>query len=200
MRELPAYSAAVLAGIRAAEVDGRLPAPSADVLGDIFPFESPVAVVPFADAIVPEPARGGEAAEDCPACRRPDSDYIWSNADWRLDSLTTREQFGVHAFMLTPRGHFDLGDLPSGLAADQGQLMVAIERALMAGIDGVARVHLNRWGDGGAHLHWWFIARPVGLLQLRGSHLPTWLDVLPPLPADLVAADVARVVAALGTI
>jgi hypothetical protein len=60
-------------------------------------------------------------------------------------------------------------------------------------------VHLNRWSDGGAHLHWWFIARPVGLLQLRGSALPTWLDVLPPLPADVWRADLDRVVAELGS-
>jgi hypothetical protein len=45
-------------------------------------------------------------------------------------------------------------------------------------------VHVNRWGDGGAHLHVWFFARPEGLLQLRGSCLPDWLDVLPPLPPE----------------
>lgn len=106
-------------------------------------------------------------------------------------------QSGVHAFMLTPRAHSDLTDLSDELAAEQGQLLVTVERAILAGIDGVGRVHINRWGDGGAHLHWWFLARPAGMLQLRGSHLPTWLDVLPPLPTAVVEADVARVVSHL---
>lgn len=38
--------------------------------------------------------------------------------------------------------------------------------------------------DGGAHLHVWLLARPAGLLQPRGSCLPDWLDVLPPLPGE----------------
>ena len=42
--------------------------------------------------------------------------------------------------------------------------------------------HVNRWGDGGAHLHLWFFARPEGVLQLRGSSLSDWTDCLPPMP------------------
>jgi hypothetical protein len=99
--------------------------------------------------------------------------------------------------MLTPRGHSDLADLDAVVAATFGPLIVDIEHALSAALDGVGRVHVNRWGDGGAHLHWWFLVRPVGLLQLRGSQLASWLDVLPALPSDLVAADTSRVVAEL---
>lgn len=194
---LPAYSQTVLAAIRAAEVDGRLAAPSAEILGEIFPFEPEFTVVAFADPVLPEPERAGERVADCMTCQRPDSHYGWTNERWRLSSLTVAQQLGVHAFMLTPRVHADLHELDAESAAEQGRLLVAVERAIVAGIDGVARVHVSRWGDGGAHLHWWFMARPAGLLQLRGSALPVWLDVLPPLPEDQVSADVARVMAEL---
>jgi hypothetical protein len=58
-------------------------------------------------------------------------------------------------------------------------MTVRVERAIRS-LDGVARVHVNRWGDGAAHLHLWFMARPRGQLQLRGSFLPMWDDILPP--------------------
>ena len=195
--ELPAYPAAVLAAVRTAEVDGRLPTPDAATLGDIFPFEPNVTVVAVDDPVLPEPARAGELAADCGACGRPDSDFDWVNEHWRLFSVNRSEPMGVHALMLQPRAHVDLDGLSDHLAAEQGRLLVAVERAIRAGIDGVGRVHLNRWGDGGAHLHWWFIARPAGMLQLRGSQLPTWLDILPPLPREQVDSDLVRVVAEL---
>jgi hypothetical protein len=53
-----------------------------------------------------------------------------------------------------------------------------VERAVLS-IGGVARVHLNKWGDGAAHLHLWLIARPAGMLQLRGSCLTLWDGLLP---------------------
>jgi hypothetical protein len=198
MSEMPAYPATVLAGIRFAEVEGRLPAPTGEQLGMIFPFEADaLRTVRFYEPVLPEPARHGEDPAKCSSCTRPDSDFVWTNDNWRLDVLTVRQKLGVHTFMLTPRVHADLDGLDSDLAAEQGQLLVLIDRAITAGIDGVGRVHLIRWGDGGVHMHWWLIARPAGLLQLRGSSLGTWLDVLPPLPAAMVEADVARVVSYL---
>ena len=41
------------------------------------------------------------------------------------------------------------------------------------------RVQVLRWGDGGEHLHWWLLARPTGILQLRGTFLALWDDILP---------------------
>jgi hypothetical protein len=195
--DLPAYPATVLAAVRAAEVDGRLRSPAADVLGDVFPFEPDVTVVAVDEPVLPEPDRPGELASDCRACAREDAGYDWVNARWRMFNLARHEPLGVHAFMLQPREHLDLDGLGDELAAEQGRLTVALERAVRAGIDGVGRVHVYRWGDGGAHLHWWFLARPAGLLQLRGSQLATWLDVLPPLPAETVSSDTERVVAEL---
>jgi diadenosine tetraphosphate (Ap4A) HIT family hydrolase len=192
---VPAYPATVLAGIRAAEVDGRLPAPSAEKLGDIFPFESPVSVVPFEEPTLPEPPRRGEGGVPCGQCATPDDAYIWTSQTWRLRAPDRPD--GVHTLWLEPREHVDQADLTPELAAELGVLLVRVERAIHAAIDGVGRVHLNRWSDGGAHLHWWIIVCPAGLLQLRGSDLPLWLDVLPPLPDDVWRADLERIAAEL---
>ena len=43
----------------------------------------------------------------------------------------------------------------------------------------VGRVHLYRWGDGGAHFHVWFLPRPLGMVEAAGAMLPLWEDVLP---------------------
>lgn len=56
--------------------------------------------------------------------------------------------------MLQPRGHYDLTDLPAERAAELGPLLQRAERAVRS-LDGVARVHVNRWGDGAAHLHFY---------------------------------------------
>ncbi len=197
-RELPAYTEAFLDVVRAAEVGGRLPAPPADVLGTIFPFEADgLQVVRIDEPELPEPERGGADPATCWSCRRPDSDYDWTNEHWRFEEVTSKQKLGVQTFMLTPRVHVDIDGVDDALAAEQGRLLVQIERAIRAGIDSVGRIHIYRWGDGGVHLHWWFIARPAGMLQLRGSGMGTWLDVLPPLPLDLIKADTASVVAEL---
>lgn len=177
--------------------DGRLPLPES-VTWDIFPFEGSLVVKRLDDPVLPEPPRFGENGRDCQACQRADDGCLWTDAGWRL--LTPSERSGVPALLLEPREHLDLGDLDDARAAELGRLIVRIERALRS-IPGVARVHVNRWGDGGAHLHVWFLARPDGLVQLRGSCLPDWLDILPPLPAeqwDAIGRHVARVLASGG--
>ncbi|WP_239175135.1 hypothetical protein [Actinoplanes cyaneus] len=83
--------------------------------------------------------------------------------------------------ILECRSHLDLGDLPNLLAAELGVMTVRLERAIRS-LDDVARVHVNRWGDGSAHLHMWFLARPYGRLQLRGTFLSLWDDILPVIP------------------
>ena len=78
------------------------------------------------------------------------------------------------------------------LAREMGFLIWRVERALRS-VGGIGRVHVNRWGDGGAHLHLWFFARPEGVLQLRGSSLSDWTDCLPPMPAWEWQATMAAV-------
>ncbi|MFE7560516.1 hypothetical protein [Kitasatospora sp. NPDC057500] len=77
-------------------------------------------------------------------------------------------------------------------------MLQRVERAILA-LGGIGRVHLNRWGDGAAHLHLWLIARPAGQRQLLGSTLPLWMDVLPPLPDALRADTLRRIAATLAT-
>lgn len=164
--------------------DGRLPLPDV-TQWDIFPFEGALLVKPLADPVLPEPPREGEDPERCHCRSRTDADYLWTDDHWRL--LTLAEATALPAYLLEPRDHYDLADLPDDLAAELGLLIVRLDRILSA-IPGVGRVHVNRWGDGGAHLHVWFFARPAGMLQLRGSCLPDWIDVLPPLPGEERAA------------
>ena len=107
-----------------------------------------------------EPPRHGEDPAECTACRAPDSAYIWVSERWRVRALD--RPTGLPAVLiLESRSHLDMGDLPNLLAAELGVLTVRLERAIRS-LDGVARVHVNRWGDGSAHLHVWFLARPTG--------------------------------------
>jgi hypothetical protein len=77
-----------------------------------------------------------------------------------------------------------------------GLLMVAISRAVES-LPHIARAHVSRWGDGGAHLHLFFFARPAGFSQLRGTCLAIWDDLLPPVPDDQRDQDAAAVGQAL---
>ncbi|MET7748089.1 hypothetical protein [Micromonospora sp. NPDC005367] len=96
--------------------------------------------------------------------------------------------------ILESRSHLDLGDLPNLLAAELGVMTVRLERAIRS-LDDVARVHVNRWGDGSAHLHLWFLARPYGRLQLRGTFLSLWDSILPPIPEAKWRENLALVAA-----
>lgn len=144
---------------------------------EIFPFEGDLKVKPLEQPVLPEPPREGEAGgPPCTACAAGDDRYIWADEHWRLRKF---DPAAIPALvMLEPRAHHDNGDLPAERAAELGGLFQRIERVLL-GLSGVARVHIMRFGDGAEHLHWWFAARPEGMMQLRGSCLLIWDDVLP---------------------
>jgi diadenosine tetraphosphate (Ap4A) HIT family hydrolase len=96
---------------------------------------------------------------------------------------------------LASRVHADsFSDLPDDVASTFGRVAARVERAIIERGD-VGRVHLYRWGDGGAHFHVWFIPRPLGMLEASGMALPLWEDVLPNV-SDEELADAARQVAA----
>ena len=82
------------------------------------------------------------------------------------------------------------------LAADFGRVAARVERAILS-LGDVGRVHLYRWGDGGAHFHVWFIPRPLGMVEASGMMLPLWEDVLPNVPDEELAAAAERVAAAM---
>jgi hypothetical protein len=145
-----------------------------------FPFEGTMRVKPLVAPVEVEPPRSGEDVTDCVACNTPDDAYIWISERWRVRAMDRPTGLPM-VLILECRSHLDLGDLPNLLAAELGVMTVRLERAIRS-LDGVARVHVNRWGDGAAHLHMWFLARPYGRLQLRGTFLSLWDDILPVIP------------------
>jgi diadenosine tetraphosphate (Ap4A) HIT family hydrolase len=163
---------------------------------DTWPFEGEVRPKPLAP-LTPEPTIHGQGGVDCRACATPDAEYLWTNERWRLTAFDEPSGLPV-VVILEPREHFaGPADLPDELAREQGVMLGRVERAVLA-VDGIARVHIGRWGEGAEHLHWWFIGRPAGFGQLRSSMAEIWDEVLPPTPQDVWDDNLARVVQALG--
>ena len=163
---------------------------------DTFPFDGdmrPRALRPPLDRELP---RHGEGGVGCRACAAADNEYIWTNANWRL--CTTASPTGLPVIvLLEPRAHYaEPGDLPDDLASELGRLQARIERAVRS-IPDVGRVHVCRWGDGGEHLHWWFMARPARFPQLIGSFAAIWDDILPPVPEATWRENLAAISRAL---
>ncbi|MGC4985808.1 hypothetical protein ACLQ18_35160 [Streptomyces sp. DT193] len=163
---------------------------------EISPFEPEgLRVAPLRPPTLPEPERHGEDPANCDPCRARD-EGIWFNERWRLARITG---VGVPlVLMLFSRDHYDMADLPDEMAAELGVLTTHIVRHVQA-LPHVSRAHVYRIGDGAAHLHIWFFARPEGQAQLYGSWLPVWDDLLPEYPADVADADAVAVADALVT-
>jgi len=180
---------------RDADPDGHLPLPS--MTGwDTFPFDPDgLRTVPLARPVTIEPLRHGEGGRECPACA-PIRPTVWSDPHWRLSALGPSGAPLV--LLLESRNHVDLPDLPDDLAAELGRLTVHTARAIES-LPHIARAHVSRWGDGSAHLHVFFFARPKGFSQLRGTCLAVWDDLLPPVPRSQRDADAAAVAQALAT-
>ncbi|GAB3184092.1 hypothetical protein FHX75_121173 [Micromonospora palomenae] len=158
-----------------------------------FPFEGDLRVKQLEDPVPVEPPRKGEGHRECTACNAPDDAYIWVGERWRVRAMDRPTGLPM-VLILESRSHLDLGDLPNLLAAELGVMTVRLERAIRS-LDGVARVHVNRWGDGSAHLHMWFLARPYGRLQLRGTFLSLWDSILPPISESQWRENLAMVAA-----
>jgi hypothetical protein len=202
--DVQTYAARVAA---AAGSDGRLSIDADGVVGwDVFPFEvEGLRLKPGPALVAAEAPRSGEDPADC-QCARPDDDgdrsgwaKLWEDDDWRLKVAPPSGSPLV--LSLVPHRHLDVADLPDDLAASFGRLQVALVRAVEA-LPSVARCHVIRVGDGGAHAHWWFMARPARLPETRGSFMAVWDDFLPPIPVEVrddnAAFVVERLVAFLG--
>lgn len=179
MGETPisSFTDRILLDVRASESsDGRMAMPDMSAV-DIFPFEGDIRVRALDDPVLPEPPRAGDpGGRPCFACRRGDEGVLLSNDHWVLVDPGPRSV--PAAVLLYTRQHFDLETLPPAHTAELGALIVRIEVAVKS-LGGIGQVHVYRFGDGGAHFHMWFFARPEGLLQLRGSCLTMWEEVLP---------------------
>ena len=182
----------------AADDEGRLALPTGGIpYWEIFPFEAEGLrlkhIEPLTDA---EKPRDGEGGRPCRTCSQVDERNsldaeVWSDDHWRVS--VGPPSGAPLVLMLVPRTHHDFTTLPKNRAAEMGQIMVALGAAVEA-LPSVARVHVSKWGDGGAHAHIFFFARPTRMPQLRGTMLAVWDDFLPPIPSDVRDANARAVI------
>ncbi|GAB3280326.1 hypothetical protein GCM10027589_07280 [Actinocorallia lasiicapitis] len=155
------------------------------------PFEDPLIIRDLAEPVATEPFRRGEGSRPCMNCSLPDSTYIWTDDRWRIRAKDPTSLPGT--VILETRDHYDsFMDLPGQLVGEFGPLAARVERAIMS-ITGIARVHALRWGDGNAHFHMYFYARPYGQMQLRGTFMEIWELLLPEASADIIRTSGAHI-------
>src|SRR5215207_10382131 len=156
---------------RPSEYHRRLPygermSPEPLLGGPFFPFEGDLQVVPLDEPVLPEPPRAGEpGGKECSNCANPELDAIWGDDQWLLKSGFQQNGLPMVA-LLVPREHYRLDNLPPELTATLGPMIQRVATAIRR-IEGVGRTHFNRWGDGSEHFHVWFLAHPLGMMQLR---------------------------------
>lgn len=165
-----------------ADADGRLPMPP---VGDweTFPFEGDMRVRPLQPPAETDRQRLDEDPAQCWRCQQGTTDAIWSNRHWLLAPLAKPSGLPV-VVILSSRAHHDLGDLPMDLLTELGPLVQRVERAITS-LGEIGRVHVCRWGDGSAHFHVWFMARPARLPRTVGSFAAIWDHILPPVPEPI---------------
>lgn len=191
--------------VAAAGPDRRLPSLSADAVSewDIFPYESDSLVVRRLGPLQQvEPPRFGEDPASCWCADRRRRDEAIADAVWHDDRWLVGPERATAVLpawlILQPIDHLDLADLDAAGAAELGVLTVAVAAAVES-LPSVGRAHVNRWGDGGAHLHVHVLGRPARIGQLRGSCLPDWTEHLPPVPEQVRRANLEHVATALRT-
>jgi diadenosine tetraphosphate (Ap4A) HIT family hydrolase len=163
------------------------------------PFTEPLVRKAPSPLVIPEPPRPGDpGGPPCRICTRrdePDEHEIWRDDHWVL-RVPGQTSLPGTVWLATWDHHDSFADLAPALAAEYGPLAGRIERAILS-LGDVGRVHVNRWGDGVAHFHIWFIPRPLGMLDATREMLMLWEGVLPPATADQIAEAGKRIAAAL---
>jgi len=157
-----------------------------------WPFDGSLWVRPLDPPATTEPPRAGAGGNDCAQCERSQgaaaADYlVWRDELFMLGLPFEASSLPLAMFLMTRR-HTDLSGLTPDEAQRMGTLLVEVERAACQ-VLAVPRIQAVRWGDGSEHLHWWLMARPTGMLQLRGTFLSHWDDLLPRQPAEPARAD-----------
>ena len=160
------------------------------------PYAEPLVPLEPGERQIPEPPRRGEpGGPPCRICEGRTTAAVWSDDNWTLHPPVGGSLPG--AVWLASRDHADsFSDLSENLQADFGRVAALVESAILA-LGDVGRVHLYRWGDGGAHFHVWFLPRPLGMVEAQGMMLPLWEDALPNVPDEELADAAKRVAAAM---
>lgn len=170
--------------------EGHLPEPGYTGW-DIFPWQPPVLPKVLLPPLAAETPRAGEGGRPCSCAGGEPDNAIWRNDRWLVTSLGAPSGMPL-VVMLQPREHLDFDELDDDLAAEFGRVSVWLHR-IMDRMDHVGRVHVSKIGDGGSHLHVWFMARPERFPQVLGSTVVEWDDILPPGPEDVWRADLKHV-------
>jgi hypothetical protein len=160
---------------------------------EVFPFERE-GLTPKAmgERVVPEPDRA-RPAEACGTCKALARDELVLHAGERLAVIRPGGTSLMFVANVVSRAHERLDDLDEAADEELGRLVARTYRALR-GLPGVGNVQVCKWENGGGHLSVNVLARPLGVLELRGSNLPVWADMLPDIPQDEydARADVVR--------
>lgn len=173
---------------------GRLPMPPSGEW-DIFPWD--VVDGALAPKVVQapgaEPGRYGEdPAKPCGQCAGLDpTRIVWEDEHWVLTHPGGPTGLPL-VLMLHTREHEDFGQLDDALASQFGRISNRLVR-IIEHLPNIGRVHVSRWGDGGAHFHVWFFARTKGLMPVLGSPAAEWNDIIPPGAEEVWRADLHTV-------
>ena len=160
------------------------------------PYQEPLVTREPGERTIPEPPRRGEpGGEPCAICAHATTSAVWSDENWTLHPPVGGSLPG--AVWIASKQHFDsFADMPEDAAASFADVVARAERAILA-LGEIGRVHLYRWGDGGAHFHVWFLPRPLGMVEAAGMMLPLWEDALPNVPDKELTVAAERVAAAM---
>ncbi len=160
------------------------------------PYAEPLTVREPAPRELPEPPRRGEpGGSPCAICAAKTTGAVWSDENWSLHPPVGGSLPG--AVWIASRQHFDsFADMPDEVASSFASVVARAERAILS-LGDVGRVHLYRWGDGGAHFHVWLIPRPLGMVEAAGMMLPIWEDVLPNVSDGELLEAAKRIAAAM---
>ncbi|CUR59066.1 conserved hypothetical protein [metagenome] len=160
---------------------------------EVFPFEREgLRPKVMGERVVPEPDRS-RGADACGTCKALARDELVLHAGERLSVIRPGGTSLMFVANVVARRHERLDDLDEAADEELGRLVARTYRALRA-LPGVGNVQVSKWENGGGHLSVNVLARPLGVLELRGSNLPIWADMLPNIPQDEYdeRADVVR--------
>jgi len=177
----------------AQDAEGRIALdPQGVIAWDVFPFETDGLRLKPGPVLGEERTRSGEDPATCecarPAVRGPSQPWgvVWEDEHF-LVKVAPPSGSPLLLSVVTRR-HLDVPDLDDGQAAAFGRLHVALVGAVEA-LPSAGRCHVMRIGDGGAHAHWWFMARPARVPMVFGSFMVDWDDFLPPVPVAVRAEN-----------